>query len=110
MSNFFDGFPSVLRVGPFDLAIKLVDKIDDGNDWGAYTHGIEIELVKDQPNAAFALDTVWHEIEHAIYRTYGLDKKSSEEAHAVARATAWPMVFRDNPEYANWFYRMIQPK
>lgn len=111
MSNLFDGFPSVLRIGPFDVAVEVKDKIDDrDDDWGSYNHGIGIEFVRSQPSATFALDTAMHEINHGIYRTFGLNQESNEEAVVTAMATGWAMVLRDNPQFVNWLYRMIGAK
>ena len=108
MSNIFDGFPTSLRIGPFDIAVEI--KEDIGDDWGNYKHGIGIELARAQPSAIFALDTAMHEINHGIYHTFGLNEDSNEEAIVTAMATGWAMVLRDNPQFANWLYRMIQPK
>lgn len=107
----FDGFPPSLRIGPFDMAVEVKDKINDDEDAGVYNHGLSIELRSDQHNSAvFALDTVLHEIGHGIYRTFGLNEASNEEAVVTAMATGWAMVLRDNPAFVNWLYRMIQPK
>ncbi len=110
MSSLLDGLPKIIRVGPFDIPVIIKDKINDDDDSGLYTHGISIELRSDQHNAAFALDTVLHEINHAIYRTFGLNKNSNEEAAVTALATGYAMVMRDNPELTAWLYRMAQPK
>jgi hypothetical protein len=107
MTDYFANFPPSLRIGPFDIAVLIRDKIGEEDHSGLYTHGITIELRADQHNAAFALDTVLHEIGHGIYRTFGLERKSSEEAVVSAMATGWVMVFRDNPELLSWLYRMI---
>ncbi len=110
MTNIFDGLPSSIRVGPFDIPVTIKDKINENNVSGLYTHGVSIELRLDQHNAAFALDTVLHEIGHGIYNTFGLGKKSTEESVVVALAAGWAMVYRDNPMLLAWIYRMLPPK
>lgn len=111
MSSIFDGFPPSLRIGQYDLAIVYADQVDDdANNAGLYTPGVSITFRKDQPNAVFALDTVLHEINHAIYDFCGLQDGSNEESVIKAMASGWAMVYRDNPAFCNWLYRMIQPK
>ena len=43
------------------------------------------------------IDTLLHEINHAIYWAYGIDDADKEERIVAAFATAWTQVFRDNP-------------
>jgi len=108
-ADFFDGLPEVIRIGPFDIAILVKGKINDDDDEGTYSHGVAIELRSNQPNATFALDTLLHEINHGIYRTFGLDDKSSEESIVATMATGWTMIYRDNPTLIAWMCRMALP-
>ncbi len=109
MNGLLDGLPKSIRLGPFDIALIVKDKISDDDDAGIYHNGISIELRGDQFNAMFAVDTVLHEISHGLYRAAGLDKKSSEENIVTAMATGWTQVFRDNPALLTWLYQMIPP-
>ena len=107
-ADFFDGLPSVVRIGPFDISVVVKDKINEDYDEGTYTHGVAIELRAHQPNATFALDTLLHEINHGIYRTFGLDDRSSEETIVATMATGWTMIYRDNPTLIAWISRTVK--
>ncbi len=109
LNGLLDGLPSSIRIGPFEIAVLIKDKINDEDNSGLYTHGLSIELRAEQHTAAFALDTVLHEVSHGIYYTFGLCKKSNKETVATAFAAGLAMVMRDNPELMAWIYRMIQP-
>ncbi len=109
-SGFFDGLPDVVRIGPFDISITVKDRLNDEDDVGTYAHGIAIELRTNQHNATFALDTLLHEINHGIYRTFGLDDKSSEETIVATMATGWTMIYRDNPALIAWICRLVPTK
>ncbi len=104
----FTKLPTSIKIGPFDIAVVVKDKIDDDNgnkdsSWGAYTHGIMIELTINQHNnRIFALDTVMHEVSHGIYRCAGLDVMSNEESVVTAMSTGWLMVLKENPKLLQW--------
>ncbi len=106
--NIFDGLPSSIRIGPFEIPVLIVEKADD--EWGSYTHGISIELRNPQPNAIFALDTVLHELAHGVYKTCSLGEHSTEEQICGAMATGFTQLLRDNPQLVSWIYRMLPPK
>jgi len=110
MSNLLDGLPKTIRIGPFDIPLIVKDKINDEDNTGLYTHGVSLELRANQNNAAYALDTLLHELAHGIYNTFGLCKKSSEESVVTAFAAGFAMVLRDNPELAAWIIRMVASK
>ena len=112
----FENFPSSIKIGPFDVAVVLKDKIDDDNgnkdsSWGAYTHGVMIELCTGQhDNKIFALDTVMHEVSHGVYRCAGLDPSSGEESIVTAMSTGWLMVLKDNPALLCWIVDSLKTK
>ena len=110
MSNHLDGLPSSIRIGPYDIAIAVKDRINDDDDVGEYNHGQSICLRTNQYNPMFAVDTVLHEVGHALYKCSGLDDGSSEESVITALASGWTQVFRDNPELLSWLYRMMPPR
>lgn len=44
------------------------------------------------------IDTLIHELNHAIYWAYGIYDEDKEERIVGAFATAWTQIYRDNPE------------
>lgn len=98
----YDDLPGWINYPPWKLAISIKDKLSDADDWGLYTHGVEIELKKGQPNVPMAMDTILHEINHAIYQTSGLSKTSKEEQICAVFATGWTTVWLNNPQLVQW--------
>lgn len=106
--SYFEGLPEFLKVGPFKVRLEIKAKLEDEDIWGGFYNSDDnraeyvIELRMAQPTPAFALDTVLHEVMHAIYKTFGLTDGETEEKVASALATGWVMVLRDNPELTKW--------
>ena len=48
------------------------------------------------------LDTLLHELNHAVYWAYGMEDEDKEERIVGTMATAWAQIFRDNPEFVAW--------
>jgi hypothetical protein len=112
MSDPVDGIPDMLRIGPYDITVEKPDSIpdDDGKTlWGCYEHSkLLIQITRSQPNILFAIDTLFHEIYHAIYVNTGLGYGSSEEHVVSALATGMTQVYRDNPSLVQWLNASLQ--
>jgi hypothetical protein len=54
------------------------------------------------------LDTLIHEVMHAIYWIYSLDDSDEEERIVSVMATAWTQIYRDNPEILNFISKTIE--
>ncbi len=103
--DIFTGLPKKLRIGPWDYNISLVHKIDDGQSFGCFTADkCEIQIRVDHPSAPYAVDTVLHELLHAVFHVQSLHESDLEkEEHVVSMvAKAWTQVFRDNPTLLKW--------
>lgn len=104
------GIPDTIRVGPFDMAIRLIHhrEAEAEQRWGCF-HSVSqaIEIQEDFPTAQKAADTLLHEIGHAIYWTYGINDKDNEERIVSTFATGWVQVYQDNPWLMNWIKRAI---
>lgn len=48
------------------------------------------------------VDTVLHEVTHAIYWAYVIEDKDEEERIVTTMARAWTQVWRDNPDLLGW--------
>ena len=91
--------PSNIRVGPFDFSVFWVDAnngVDKGEFGECDTTNLAIKIDKSV-DRILQLDTLLHEISHAIYWVYGLEDKDKEERIVQIMATGWTQVFRDNP-------------
>lgn len=101
MSDPTDLLPKSIRVGPYDIRIEPVDDLD--GDWGIYDPSkLLIQLERGCPDRFRLVDTVIHEINHAIWTTYGLQDSNCEEQVTTALATGWTQVYRDNPALLDW--------
>ena len=109
-SNYLGGLPRKLRIGQYQVTITITDVRADGK-WGEWSHNdLEIKVNHRQPSVEFAVDTVIHELHHAISSIYGLSEKDEEERQASTMGTAWTQVYRDNPKLLEWFLRALHPR
>jgi len=106
----FDGLPALLRIGSYDVTIVIVDQMPDGsNDFGEFSYNRSvITLRKLQPTPAFGVDTLLHEIVHAIHSFYDIkSKKDDEERVACRLGAALTQIFRDNPQLLTWIAKSL---
>lgn len=102
------GLPKTLKIGPFEILVEILVEIPrlpvDGRvtfgDWNSVEHRIRIK--HDHPSIAAALDTVIHEIKHAIFTFFHVVPRDDEELLVSSLATAWTTVLLDNPQLVKW--------
>lgn len=51
------------------------------------------------------VDTLVHEINHAIFYVYKLEDADNEERICGTMASAWAAVYRDNPDLLKWLIK-----
>ena len=101
-SHWYDGLPKSLRIGPYDIGLQLRE-FDDLDTWGCWAFGaLAIQLSPNQPSKSFAVDTLIHELFHALWKIYGLAQQDSDERYATVMATAWTQLYKDNPRLLSW--------
>lgn len=102
---FVDALPDSVKVGPFVYAIRKLDRLSDEDNWGECDSGtLTISLKRAQPSPVFALDSLMHEVGHAIWKLFALGDENKEETAVAALATGWVMVLTDNPALAKCLY------
>lgn len=102
------GLPTSLRIGPYDIAVELVDKFEPDSAWGQFDGGkATISLVVVQPSEMFALNVVLHEIMHVLYELFHLQPIDDEERIASTLAAGWVQVLRDNKQLVKWMNSII---
>lgn len=97
--------PNTVRVGAFDF---LIDKWSPARSAERHAYGecstveqrISIQL--DHVTRFKAVDTVLHELGHAIYWAYGLEDEDKEERIVSTMSTGWTSIYRDNPWLLDW--------
>jgi hypothetical protein len=56
------------------------------------------------------LNTLIHEINHAVYWAYGLEDEDKEERVVSTMAIGWTQIYRDNPHLIRWIEATSKPK
>ncbi len=115
MTNYYVGLPELIRVGPYNVKVKVVNKVTVGgkktNCWGAWQPDRgPIELRREQNSPKDALDTLCHEIFHAIYSLDNITKGPREEPLVNAFGTWWSAVLVDNPLLVKWLVEIVLDK
>jgi len=103
------GLPKSVKVGPYDVSI-----VERDESWTEEVHAvgmfesaklrIEVNVYRD---AVYVLDTLIHEIFHAIFFTYDLADDDKEEKVVTVGATAFTQVLRDNPTLTTFMHRVL---
>lgn len=110
--NPYRAFPKSLRIGAlkFRIEVRSLRTEPEGN-WGLYEYDKQlIELDEAPPSAEFAVDTVLHELTHAIYGCSGLKPGDDEERVVSVFATWLTMLLRDNPDLLGWLRVQLAPR
>ena len=95
-----------VKVGPTDFSIEYVPLNDElFGDFSYINSRIRIE---ENLKGTALVDTVLHEILHAIWKLGQLKDKREDEERAVAiMATYLTQVLRDNPTMLNWLKKNL---
>jgi|TARA_R110000850_G_scaffold14139_3_gene45327 predicted nucleic acid-binding protein len=95
-----------VKVGPTDFSIEYVPLNDElFGDFSYINSRIRIE---ENLKGSALVDTVLHEILHAIWKLGQLKDKREDEERAVAiMATYLTQVLRDNPKMLTWLKKNL---
>ncbi len=104
--------PRFIRVGPYDMTLAPMSGI---NTYAQRAVGqfsareLKISYAIEAPSKLDALDTLLHEISHAIFWAYRIYDEDKEERTCGMMATAWVQVYRDNPWLLAWIGEAVAP-
>lgn len=107
-----ESLPDHVRVGGFDFAIVKwgAHAATAAQRWGeCSTIEQMIRVQLNMPTPFKAVDTVLHEITHALYWVYGIHDDDKEERIVGAMASAWMQIYRDNPWLLDWIKDALKP-
>lgn len=105
-----EAMPATVRVGGFDFKLE---KWTHHQAAGASRYGefssIEqtIRLQLDMPSQFKAVDTLLHELSHAIYWVYGIHDEDKEERVVGVFGSGLMALHRDNPWLAGWISKAL---
>lgn len=105
MANPLEGLPKFIRVGVTKYEVIIVRSSEN---WGRQHETGWIEIGEDQGTGVRALETVIHEITHAIYNSYVIRGEDDEERTVSTLAKGWAQVYHDNPALLRWMSKAIK--
>ena len=102
--------PRNIKVGPFVFSV-----IGRSENWShehecnglCHTEHHSIDIVTERRNAGFILDTLLHEISHAIWWAMDLKDEDKEEEIVRRMSTGWSMVYVDNPRLLEYIEESV---
>jgi hypothetical protein len=100
-----DALPSTIRVGAYDFRIEKWSPhaASANRRWGEVSSVEQtIRIQRDMPTRYKAVDTVIHEIMHALYWAVGVDDEDTEERIVSLLSTATASLYRDNSWLIDW--------
>jgi hypothetical protein len=97
--------PEQIRIGAFDFRIvKWSSSQAAGADCYGQCSTAEqtIRVQRDMPSRYKAVDTTIHELTHAIYWAFDIEKGDNEERTVERMSSGLMAVYRDNPWLLSW--------
>jgi hypothetical protein len=101
--------PKSVKVSAFTIKIiKWNHKEALGQErMGEFCSNELVIRVDTNYKAASVLDTLLHEISHAIFWAYHINDKHKEESIVSVYSTAWVQVLIDNPAFLIWMVKVL---
>jgi len=93
--------PKAVKVGPHYFSIIARGekwKVSNDCEGKTDTVSLEIDIITENRKASFILDTLIHELFHAIWWVIDLKDEDKEEDTVRRLATGWTSVLTDNPD------------
>lgn len=98
-----DGIPLKVRIGPHTMHVAELHPEDREDNYGAFIESdLEISIRKEYASGSVAVDSVIHEILHAIWFVGSVNAEQGEEHIVSLLATHLTQVIRDNPGLIVW--------
>ena len=89
--------PPYVIVGPYKYRIIDMSAEDFDEEEGGCNHNNLVIKVYTQNRAPeFVLDTLWHEISHAVNHVADVNDETKEEDQVTRTTPVWLQVIRDN--------------
>lgn len=103
--------PTNIKIGSYNYKVKPIFD----NEWnrshenyGLCQNQDSVISVFITGNDSIDVDTLWHEVKHAIWFFMGLEEKEDDEEKIVSKLTAGElMVLKDNPELCEFLMNHV---
>lgn len=94
---------TTIRIGAIDWTVSIEDRLDEDDRWclGITRWGPQVLGIRREMHQQTQLQTLFHEIMHAILRQGGVDSVLQDgRSEAVAESAGYGLMalFRDNPD------------
>lgn len=102
--------PKRVKVGGYRFALDLVDKTDPdlaGDNGSTEFDSLRCAVDRNLPFQNI-VNTIIHELNHAINHVYGVKDGSSEEEIACQHANGWLALRIDNLKLDAWLNRAVR--
>ena len=104
--------PTSVRIAAFDIRIEemSVAVANDARTFGDFSPRRSLIRIEQEGRPrAHVLDTLLHEITHAIWWSYNIQDDDKEERTVTIMATAWVQIYRDNPDLLAFICASVAP-
>ncbi len=103
--------PQAIKIAAFDIKIEEWKPISASANrrYGEFSSMESNIRIDTSVNYIKIVDTLLHEISHAIYWAYGMEDEDKEERIVATFATAWTQIYRDNPFLLQWIHATLNP-
>lgn len=104
--------PTKIKVAAFDIEVVKwpFKEATAYARFGEFSCLEQLIRIDETMNTIKTVDTLIHELNHAIYWAYGIDDADKEERIVGTFATAWTQVYRDNPELLAFITESLRVK
>lgn len=111
MSDLYATLPKRLKIGPFTYRVEAVasgHELLGENNYGMTVFDKTIIFLDNKMGSDQLLNTLIHEVSHAVHQAYGIADGSDEETIATQSANGWMQVYLDNPKLLQWITRAVK--
>lgn len=101
-----------IKVAAYDIEICFWDykEARENNRWGEFSVNEQKIRIDNSMTGALLIDTLIHEINHAIYWAYNIEDEDKEERIVTKMSTGLTQVLRDNPELLAFIKKHLSNK
>lgn len=82
----------------FDIKEMSINSANSQDIFGKFSCIEQVITISEKLNKRYLLNTFLHEVNHAVFWSYGIKDKDEEERTVDALATAWAQIYQDNPD------------
>jgi hypothetical protein len=100
-----EALPEIIRIGGFDISIQKWNhhQVLGTQRWGEFSSNEQTLRIRlDMPTKFKAVDTLLHEVMHAVFWAYGVEDEDKEERIVASLGSAQVALYRDNPWLLKW--------